>query len=127
VLSLNQHEFEVVIRQPANIRYEYFIKKVVDYEEIWGLYNEGWASAQDDKGNVLIPLYPNEQFAEAFAKYEWEGCRPKKIELEYFLEKWLPGMKSDGVKPSIFPTDTDSAVMDVDTLREDIEEELEKY
>ena len=124
---MNQHEFEEVIMQPAPIRYEYFIKKVVDFEEVWGLYNEGWASAQDDKGNVLLPFYPNEKFAEAFAKKEWEGCRPKKIELEYFLEKWLPGMMSDGLKLSIFPTDIDSALVDVDRLREDIEEELEKY
>lgn len=36
-------------------------------------------------------------------------------------------MKSDGVNPSIFPTDTDSAVIDVDTLMEDLEAELEKY
>ncbi|MGV2941294.1 DUF2750 domain-containing protein [Mesobacillus sp. LC4] len=124
---MNKQEFEAVIRLPAPIRYEYFIKKAADYEEVWGLYNEGWASAQDAEGNVLLPFYPNEKFAEAFAKNEWEGCRPKKIELRDFLEKWLPGMKVDGFKPSIFPTDTDSAVMDVDTLCEDIEEELEKY
>ena len=124
---MNQHEFQAVISQPASVRYEYFIKKVVDYEELWGLYNDGWATAQDDMGNILIPFYSNEKFAEAFAKNEWEGCRPKKIELGDFLEKWLPGMKSDAVKPSIFPTDTDSAVIDVDTLRENLERELEKY
>ncbi|MBT2682843.1 DUF2750 domain-containing protein [Bacillus sp. ISL-37] len=124
---MNQREFEAVIRQPAAIRYEYFIKKTADYEEVWGLYDEGWATAQDDLGNTLLPFFPNEKFAETFAKKEWEGFSPKRIELDYFLEKWLPGMKSDGVKPSIFPTDTDSAVIDVDTLIEDLEAELEKY
>lgn len=124
---MNQHEFETVIKQPAAIRYEYFIKKAADYEEVWGLYNDGWATAEDDMGNVLIPFYPNEKFAETFAKNEWEGFRAKKIELDYFLENWLPGMKSDGVKPSIFPTDTDSTVMDVDTLLKDLEAELENY
>jgi hypothetical protein len=124
---LNQREFDALIRQPAAVRYEYFIKKAADYEEVWGLYNEGWATAQDDKGNTLLPLFPNKRFAENIAEKEWEGFKPKRIELDYFLEKWLPGMRSDGVKPSIFPTDTDSAVMDVDTLREDLEAELEKY
>lgn len=124
---MNQHEFQAVIRQPASVRYEYFIKKAVDYEEVWGLYKNGWATAQDDIGNILIPLYPNEKFAETFAINEWKGCRPKKIELRHFLEKWLPGMKSDGVKPSIFPTDIDSAVTDVDLLRQNLEVELEKY
>ncbi|MBT2636929.1 DUF2750 domain-containing protein [Bacillus sp. ISL-39] len=124
---MNQHEFETVIKQTAAIRYEYFIKKAADYEEVWGLYNKGWATAQDDMRNILIPFFPNEKFAETFAKNEWEGFRAKKIELDNFLEKWLPGMKSDGVKPSIFPTDTDSAVMDVDTLVKDLEAELENY
>ncbi|GAM14856.1 DUF2750 domain-containing protein [Mesobacillus selenatarsenatis] len=124
---MNQHEFEAVIRQPAAKRYEYFIKKTADYEEVWGLYNEGWATAQDDLGNTLLPFFPNEKFAETFAKKEWEGFSPKRIELDHFLEKWLPGMKSDGVKPSIFPTDTDSALIDVDTLMEDLAAELEKY
>ena len=124
---MNQQEFAAVIMQPAAIRYEYFIKKTADYEEVWGLYNEGWATAQDDLGNTLIPFFPNKKFAEAFAKEEWEGFRAKRIELGHFLEKWLPGMKSDGVKPSIFPTDTNSAVMDVDSLRKDLETELENY
>ncbi|WP_420491137.1 DUF2750 domain-containing protein [Neobacillus drentensis] len=34
------------------------MKKVVDYEEVWGLYDDGWATAQDDDGNMLIPFFP---------------------------------------------------------------------
>ncbi|WLR57507.1 DUF2750 domain-containing protein [Mesobacillus subterraneus] len=124
---MNLREFEAVISQPAVIRYEYFIKKTADYEEVWGLYNVGWATAQDDMGNTLIPFFPNAKFAETFAKKEWEGFRAKSIDLVHFLEKWLPGMKSDGIKPSIFPTNTDSVVLEVDTLREALEAELEKY
>ncbi|WP_342032506.1 DUF2750 domain-containing protein [Mesobacillus boroniphilus] len=103
------------------------MKKAADYEEVWGLYNDGWATAQDDMGNTLLPFFPNEKFAETFAKKEWEGFRPKRIDMDYFLENWLPGMRSDGFKPSIFPTDTDTAVMEVDTLQEDLEAEIEKY
>ncbi|WP_176167320.1 DUF2750 domain-containing protein [Mesobacillus jeotgali] len=32
------------------------------------------------------------KFAGAFAKNEWIACIPKRIELEDFLQKWLPGM-----------------------------------
>ena len=38
---MNKKELEAVMKQPPNIRYEYFIKKVVDFEEVWGLYNDG--------------------------------------------------------------------------------------
>lgn len=124
---MNQKEFEAVIRQPAKIRYEYFIKKAADYEEVWGLYHDGWATAKDDMERILLPLFPNEKFAEAFVKDEWEACTPKRIELEDLLEKWIPGMKADGIKPSNFPADIDSAVVDVDVLQQSLLAELENY
>jgi hypothetical protein len=62
---MNQKEFESVIKQPPNIRYEYFIKKVADYEEVWGLYDDGWATAQDDDGNILIPFFPKKELQNA--------------------------------------------------------------
>lgn len=32
--------------------------KVADHEEIWGLYNYRWATAQGIYGNILIPFFP---------------------------------------------------------------------
>lgn len=31
---MNEKEFNAVIKLPANVRYEYFIKKIVDYETV---------------------------------------------------------------------------------------------
>jgi hypothetical protein len=124
---MNNKEFEAVIKQPAAIRYEYFIKKVVDYEEVWGLYNEGWATAQDDLGKPLIPFFPKREFAEGCAQLEWEGFRAKRIALDDFIGKWLYGMKADGVRPSIFPTDSDTSVVDIEIITRDLEHELENY
>jgi hypothetical protein len=58
MVSLTSKEFEAVIKLPANIRYEYLIKKVADSEEVWGLYDDGWAMSSDDKGRLLIPFWP---------------------------------------------------------------------
>jgi hypothetical protein len=43
------------------------------------------------------------------------------------MTKWLTGMKTDGIKPSIFPTDEDKAVGNIDTLLIDLENQLEYY
>ena len=43
------------------------------------------------------------------------------------MQEWLPGMKKDGIKPSIFWNNVDSAVLDIDTLILDLEDELKKY
>ena len=44
-----------------------------------------------------------------------------------FVDKWLTGMKNDGIKPSIFPTDDDTAVVKIDVILKDLEVELENY
>ncbi|WP_373231378.1 DUF2750 domain-containing protein [Cohnella sp.] len=124
---MNRKEFEAVLKQPPNIRYEYFIKKVSDYEEIWGLYDDGWATADDGEGNKCIPFFPNQEFAQNCAVEEWSGFKPESIDLYEFIEEWLSGMKEDKLKVSIFPNNSDTAIVEVDILLRDLHTELEKY
>jgi hypothetical protein len=116
-----------VIKLPSNKRYEYFVKKVVDYEEIWGLYNGGWATTQDENGIVFFLFWPKKEFAEFCATDDWRGYFPEKIELEEFINEWIPGMKEDGVKAAIFWINNESALPELDILLEDLELELENY
>jgi Protein of unknown function (DUF2750) len=125
--EMNEKEFYSVIKLPATKRYEYFIKKVVDWEEVWGLYQDGWAMTKDDNGNLLIPFWPRKEFAQYCAIGEWEGYTPELIELDKFLNEWLPGIKKDGYKPSIFWNNYDSAVMEVEVLLQDLKRELDNY
>lgn len=124
---MNQKEFEAVVKLPASKRYEYFIKKVADFEEVWGLFDEGWAISQDDNGNTLIPFWSKKEFAQHCAIADWKNYLPKKIDLDEFINEWLPGMKKDGYKPSIFWNNNDSAVLEIETLLEDLNTELENY
>lgn len=124
---MNQEEFEAVVKLPANKRYEYFIKKVADYEIVWGLYEDGWAISVDDEGNKLLPFWPNKEFAEHCAINEWASYSSEEIDLYEFINEFLPRLEEDGLKPSIFFNRDDSAVLEVETLIEDLNSELEKY
>ncbi|TYS17753.1 DUF2750 domain-containing protein [Rossellomorea vietnamensis] len=124
---MDKKEFDSVSRLPAAVRYEYFIKKVADHEEVWGLYNEGWATAHDEEGKVLIPFFPRREFAESCAKDKWTGYHAKSVELDDFVDKWLAGMKEKGIRPSIFPVEEDTAVVEIEVLLNDLEAELENY
>ena len=126
-MLLNSKEIEAVSKLPASKRYEYFIKKVADFEEVWGLFDDGWAISEDEEGNPLIPFWPKEEFAHLCAVDEWKNYKPEKIELQELMREWLPGMKKDGIKPSIFWNNVDSVVPDIDRLISDLEEELKKY
>ncbi|MDT9757074.1 DUF2750 domain-containing protein [Heyndrickxia coagulans] len=124
---MNSKEVEAVLTLQAFKRYEYFIKKSVDYEEVWGLYHDGWAMSKDDNGCPLVNFWPKKEFAQKCAVEEWKEYHAKKIDLYEFMNEWLPGMKSDGIKPSIFWNNVDSVVVDTERLKKDLDEKLENY
>lgn len=49
------------------------------------------------------------------------------MDLTEFIDEFLPQIKEDGIKPSIFFNNEDSAVLDIDPFIQDIETELENY
>lgn len=124
---MNQKEFNALIITVANKRYEYFVKKVVDSEVIWGLNNGGWAMTLDDKGESQIPFWPSKEFALFCATDEWENYIPQPIDLHEFLDEWLPGMAKDNYNASIFFNKRDSAILSSLVLEGDLREELNKY
>lgn len=125
---MNDKEINAVINLNANKRYEYFIKKVADFEEVWGLYNQGWVQAEDDNHNITITFWPNKEYATLCAIGEWSNCIPKSIALEKFISKWIPGMKKNSLKPCVFLTPNDKGiVVDCEKLLKDLYEELENY
>lgn len=125
---MNLKEIEAVVNSSAPKRYEYFIKKVADFEEIWGLFSEGWAIVGDSEGNIKIPFWPKKEFAEICAAGIWRLYVPKSIPLEDFMSKWLPGMEKDNREAAVFYTNNDVGVsVDVKRLKNDLELELKKY
>jgi len=124
---LNQIEYQTVININSSKRYEYFIKKIVDYEEVWSLYFEGWAMVEDHDNARAIPFWPKEEFAKYCAEDEWANYVPRNISLHDFINDWLPGMEEDGYKASIFFNGIDACVLEINTLKKDIETELKNY
>lgn len=124
---MNHSEIDAVIKLPASKRYEYFIKKVSDFEEVWGLYRDGWVQTGDGK-HTYIPFWPKKEFAELCATKEWDDCTPKRIQLEDFMAKWLPGMQKDLISPCVFLLpENDGMIVSCNRLLSDLSEELDKY
>lgn len=76
---------------------------------------------------MLIPFFPKKEFAINGAVYEWSNFKAEPIELAEFINEFLIPMKEDRVKPSIFPTDNDTAVAEIDVILRDLNNELENY
>jgi hypothetical protein len=127
--KINDQEFAAVSRLSGRERYGHFIKRVADWEEVWGLRDEeGWAAVGDDEGRSCFPVWPHPRYAEALATGEWATYRAAAIPLGAWLEDWLPGMDEDGVHFAVFPTPAlQGVVVSCAELRAHLEHELALY
>ncbi|MCT2561813.1 DUF2750 domain-containing protein [Chryseobacterium herbae] len=121
-------KIENILKMSEDERYNYFVRKVADFEQIWGLSDNGWALLGDDIGNQILPLWPEKEFAELCAVDQWKEHKAEPIELDNFIEKWVPGMTKDKILINIFLTPkAKGTVISPADLYSDLQDELEQY
>lgn len=125
---MKHQKFKNVISLNFKDRYDYFIRKVCDFEQVWSLKNRsGWATLNVNE-EVAIPFWPEKEFAEDCAHENWEGLIAEKIELKDFLMKWLEGMHVNNQQAMIFMTSNSSGTLISPlVLKSDLELESEQY
>ena len=93
---INQQQIDNVLALPAAERYGHFIRRVADWEELWGLRAEdGWVTLGSDDGSKCLPFWPHPEYAQLLATSEWRGAAPERLELSRFMS-WLPKMEKEG-------------------------------
>jgi hypothetical protein len=126
-MKLSQQQIAAVLALDGSERYSHFIKQVADRQEVWGLYADGWAMAESDTGEPLLPFWPAAEYASACAVKDWAGYEPRCLTVEEFYDL-LDNLEDDEVLPAIFYTPADKGVVPShDRLRDDLLEELENY
>ena len=122
---MRNSKIDNVINLTASERYDYFIRKVADFEEVWGLKDaEGWALMGNEE-QVLFPVWCEMEFAELC---KWNNYQPTAIPVDDFIEKLLPKLGKDNVMLAIFPTPKGKGIISkVHDVRTDIENECEQY
>ena len=127
--GINDKEFDAVSGLPFQRRYEYFVKRVADWETVWSLVKDaGWVLVGDSECHEVVPVWPHERYAAACAIDGWAGALPRSIRLDDWLNKWLPGIERDQRLVVVFMTPgSKGAVVTVEALKADLEEELRNY
>lgn len=114
IYRLNQEEFDRAVTLPGDQRYQYFVSKVVDFDEVWTLKGpDGFVlfAAHEDEQCRCLPVWPHPDHAAALAVDMWADCAPERIDLNSFLASWLPGMTTDNLKVAVFPTPLGTSII----------------
>ena len=106
-------------------RLSYFVRKVTDFQVVWGLRNDaGWFMSSTDTG-LAFPVWPEQAFAEACAA---DGCRVEPIALDHFMHTWLPALERDGQRVLVFPLSTGpGSICAPEVLLAQLKAELAQY
>jgi hypothetical protein len=127
--DVNDKEFESVLALPPNQRYEYFVKRAASHGELWSLRGDGgWVIAEDDEGSQHFPVWPHQRFAVACAEGPWGGEEPAAVDIDEWVEGWLPNLERDRLRVAVFQTPDDQGVgVSPERLKADLEAELARF
>lgn len=127
-MRASKRKIESLLKLDGAARYSFFIKTVADWEEVWGLYSEGWAMAGTDDDERVVPFWPSKELAEICADGEWSGYKPRSIKLEDFISTVLNDLREKNTLPGIFYTpENKGTTPSIERLVADLENELEQY
>lgn len=125
---LSQKQIESILKLDGPRRYSHFVKHIVDCQQAWGLYCEGWAMGSDDNGNPTFQLWPAKEYATLCAYGLWAGYEPAEMPLDDLVEELLPKLHRDSVGVGIFRTPEGQSVMPtIKQLIADLKTEMERY
>lgn len=121
--TLSDADFSAVAGKSADDRYDYLLDTIVREEKVWILSSDQGMVMMSSDGEQCLPVWPHPDFASEWATGDWEDCSPDSVDLQSWLERWLPGMEADGVTLAVFPAaDEETVVVDPREMLELLQE-----
>ncbi|TXJ09362.1 MAG: DUF2750 domain-containing protein [Acinetobacter sp.] len=85
-------------------RYRYFIQTIVETQQVWGLFNDGWAIGASSEGRHSLPVWAGRSYASLCQTEFWSSYAPTMISLDNFIFQMLPYIAEQKVLLSIMMT-----------------------
>jgi len=121
--NLEQAVLEKIQGYNDEQRTDYFFKEVVANNGIWILIDEHGCVMLNTEDEDCIPVWPNEEFAQAWATDDWQTCRAECISLNKWFSRWSNGLSDDQLSIVVFPNLNEQGLI---FLPEELEYELKK-
>ena len=131
-MKVSKQELEAVIALSPEKRYNYFVKRICDWEQVWTLYEDDYIVLNEAKnGKLYILLFPFKDFAEHYATNTrgMKGVSYKSFEINEFLETIIKKLQANNVSNAlVFPVANGYGLnVSMTDMVKEIQSELENY
>jgi len=126
--KLNAKQVDNIFKLSCEERYDYFLNKLADWQELWILVNEDKQFLKifsEEDALEYVPVWPHPDFAVAYVGDSGEPLTPKRILLSDFFDRWVSGLQRDELEVGVFPSLDKTVWMTAPSeLQEDLEDLL---
>ena len=98
-----ENEYRAVQSMSDGELLDYFLLRVFETEEVWGLQQRGQWFVQAAPDIRHMPLWPYKKYASEAALDIWQDCVPHALSLEYFLDHTVPWLIEQDVMLNLIP------------------------
>ena len=92
-------------------RAAYFINETVNENKLWILTDEHGCVMLNTEDEDCVPVWPNKEFAEAWATDEWKTCQAEEISLNKWFSRWTHGLTDDDLALVVFPSQDEQGLV----------------
>ena len=109
--SLSAQQLDTLPTLPAQSRYDFLLKAIVENQTVWTLSSDQGVVLMSSDGDDCLPIWPAAEFAQQWASDDWSDCEPLAIDLDAWQQRWLPGMQQDGLVIAVFPGQREEGIV----------------
>jgi hypothetical protein len=108
---LESEKIKQILQMDDAQRAAYFINEVVSQNQLWILTDEHGCVMLNTEEEDCVPVWPNQEFAEAWATDEWQSCQPEAISLNKWFSRWSHGLAEDELALVVFPSQDEQGLV----------------
>lgn len=120
---LDSAQISTIQRYDGEQRFKYLLKEVVANKEIWILTDQDGCVMLNTEEEDCVPVWPNQEFAEAWATGEWADCKAQGITLTKWHSHWTQGLEEDELAIVVFPNDNEEGLV---VFPDELDDELKR-
>lgn len=101
-----EHEYQAVATMTEGELLEYFLTRVFETEEVWGLDDGAEWIMHEQDAQICMPVWPYQKFAAEAVSGKWEHYHPQAESLEDFLHTTIAMLIEENAMLDIMPRES---------------------